>query len=153
MFVLFCCNAKWVNLSLRAQCVYFMLHCIFVASFDDYCNAGHSSPPGNRLWVQYSSVVMCDDARWLGDVRWVDWGCLFSPDNEKNFFKMVWSACTMRYPIINTCWYMYLSVALLSSTGTIMTATKSQELGRCPCLRKQPIIQMHMRFCFGQVLV
>ena len=25
MFVLFCCNAKWVNLSLRAQCVYFML--------------------------------------------------------------------------------------------------------------------------------
>ena len=144
-------------------CLFYVASCIFVASCDDYCNAGHSSPPGNRLWVQYSPVVTCDDARWLGDVRWVDWGCLFSPDNEKNFFKMVWSACTMRYPIINTCWYMYLSVALLSSTGTIMTATKSQELEKRadnPNVQKSffnsefiLIMAKQMRFSFGLVLV
>ena len=55
MFVLFCCNAKWVNLSLGAQCVYFMLQVASLSllnsnnNIDDYCNAGPSSPPGNRL--------------------------------------------------------------------------------------------------------
>ena len=68
----------------------------------------------------------------------------------------------MRYPIINTCWYMYLSVALLSSTGTIMTATKSQELEKRadnPNVQKSffnsEFINMakQMRFSFGLVLV
>ena len=30
-------------------CLFYVASCIFVASSDDYCNAGHSSPPGNRL--------------------------------------------------------------------------------------------------------